>query len=89
MVGEITKDDILNFRSVLAKAPGRKKNVTLAVIKRTGVGEVPSLETLLVDQADRWSMQNDAVRKETAKTGINTQPAEPGAQSSGAQSCRS
>jgi integrase len=30
-VGEITKDDILNFRSVLAKVPGRKKNVTLVI----------------------------------------------------------
>jgi 3'-5' exoribonuclease len=57
--------------------------------ERTGMGEVPSLETRLVDQADRWSLQNDAVRNEQTKGGRGTQPDEPEAQSSGAQPCRS
>ncbi len=50
-VGEITKDDILNFRSVLAKVPGRKKNVTLSSRRINAVMLV--LRQIIDEAADR------------------------------------
>ena len=52
MVGEITKDDILNFRSVLAKVPGRKKNVTLSSRRINAVMLV--LRQIIDEAADRF-----------------------------------
>lgn len=51
-VGEITKDDILNFRSVLAKVPGRKKNATLSSRRINAVMLV--LRQIIDEAADRF-----------------------------------
>lgn len=51
-VGDITKDDILNFRSVLAKVPGRKRNVTLSSRRINAVMLV--LRQIIDEAADRF-----------------------------------
>ncbi len=43
----------------------------------TGIGEASSREALLVDRADRWSMQNDAFPHTSAREGGAAQPAVP------------
>ena len=51
-VSEITKDDILNFRSVLAKVPGRKRNATLSSRRINAVMLV--FRQVLDEAADRF-----------------------------------
>ena len=51
--------------------------------ERAGICEAPSPEALLVDQADRWSMQNDAAPKEPPNKGVDSPPTKSRTRSSG------